>query len=469
MRHLVHVISDLHLGGAAASPGSAAFQMCPPRTHALLSAFIDRLPASSHDQLSHLIIAGDLVDFLAEEPFEAFTADPIAACAKLQRIFDTSMSFWDALNRFSLQRRGVLSIMLGNHDIELSLPGVREMLFARVRGERVRFMYDNEAFTLGPLLIEHGNRFDPWNAVPHGALRRVRSQLSRRLDVWPAFPALPGSQMVIDVINPLKRDYPFVDLLKPETAAALPIAAALGAVGLPRAWKAFGKFRASQANDYDESSGEPLDPNMVSGFDHSDDELWSAAQDISHGENSQQVNAIGDVLGKGVTAVSNAIKTARIDALFGAFRKLRALQRLHRETFDIGTELPTYLIPATRAAEAGFKVIVYGHTHLPKRVPVKIAGQESAVYLNSGTWADVMCVPEGIWDADEANGRTLFRQFANDLGANSLDKWRRSIATYARIAIDGSEVESANIHFADDDMLVSTTALMERLASPVKV
>ena len=70
--------------------------------------------------------------------------------------------------------------MLGNHDIELSLPGTRQLLLDRLGPGRIDFTYDNEALTIGPVLIEHGNRFDAWNAVPHGALRRLRSQLSRR-------------------------------------------------------------------------------------------------------------------------------------------------------------------------------------------------------------------------------------------------------------------------------------------------
>ena len=36
-----------------------------------------------------------------------------------------------------------------------------------------------------------------------------------------------GSQLVVEVMNAVKRDYPFVDLLKPETEAVLPILAAL--------------------------------------------------------------------------------------------------------------------------------------------------------------------------------------------------------------------------------------------------
>jgi hypothetical protein len=99
----------------------------------------------------------------------------------------------------------------------LALPGIRSLLLDQIGSGRVDFIYDNEAFTFGRVLIEHGNRFDEWNAVPHGSLRRGRSQLSRGLPVKPAFPELPGSRLVVDVMNGLKRQYAFVDLLKRKT------------------------------------------------------------------------------------------------------------------------------------------------------------------------------------------------------------------------------------------------------------
>jgi UDP-2,3-diacylglucosamine pyrophosphatase LpxH len=463
MRHLVHIISDLHLGGASASADGPGFQMCPPSTHRLLAQFIDTVPATTAAQDSHLVIAGDVVDFLAEAPFEAFTVDPASACAKLQSIFDSSSVVWDALARFARERGGRLTLMLGNHDIELSLPGVRQMLLERVGGERVRFIYDNEAFTLGPLLIEHGNRFDAWNAVPHSALRRVRSQLSRQLPVAPGFDAPPGSRLVIDVINPLKRDYPFVDLLKPENAAAFPVAAALGCVGLQQAWNFFGKYRASRSVDFDEGSGEPVNANYVAATPSADAALWNAAQAIAHGANANQVGAFTDVLAKGAAVVGEKVRQARIDAVYAAFRQLAGARRMHRDTFDVGKEDGIYLKPATRAAQAGFKLVVYGHTHLPKRVPMIAPGGQEAVYFNSGTWADVMCVPEGIWDEDEERGRDTFRAFASDLGDNRLSQWRSAIPTYVRIDLDGDRVIGADLFLAGDEAPLTTARLMQRL------
>src|ERR1700675_5055187 len=100
MRHQVYVISDLHLGGAPGAEGHPGFQICPPRTQEMMAAFIDRLPASSADTDAHLVIAGDIVDFLAEEPFQAFTVEPQAALAKFRSIVKSTASIWAALRRF---------------------------------------------------------------------------------------------------------------------------------------------------------------------------------------------------------------------------------------------------------------------------------------------------------------------------------------------------------------------------------
>jgi hypothetical protein len=76
MRQVVYVISDLHLGGAPESAGHPGFQICPPRTQQMLTGFLDRLPGTSNDLDCQLVIAGDIVDFLAEEPFCTYQPEP---------------------------------------------------------------------------------------------------------------------------------------------------------------------------------------------------------------------------------------------------------------------------------------------------------------------------------------------------------------------------------------------------------
>ena len=462
MRTTLYVISDLHLGGAPSADGKPGFQICPPRTQALLAAFIDRLPAASTNSDVRLVLAGDIVDFLAEEPFQAFTADPGAARTKLGEILDRTAPVWNALRRFVAERKGDLTLMLGNHDIELALPGTRQLFLERLGSGRIDFIYDNEAFTCGPVLVEHGNRFDEWNAVPHGALRRVRSQLSRTLPLRPEFPALPGSRLVVDVMNPLKQQYAFIDLLKPEDAGALPIVAALGAGGVREVWQFFQRYRQTWSVDYDENR-EPLDQEYIGAGDQSDQQMFDLAQDIASGGDASQVGAVGDFLQGVAGAVTEKVRAARREALFKAFRGSAGR---HRDAFDVGKENDTYLVPARAAAASGFQVVVYGHTHLAKRIDLGTSGSGFPVYLNTGTWADLMRVPDAIWSASEDQARKELAAFVADLESNKLEKWRRGVPTYARIEIDGDAVQSADVCFADGDggERVTTAALLQRLA-----
>lgn len=457
MRQRIYVISDLHLGGAPGTgAGHRGFQICPPATQAAMAAFIDRLPKPDAATDTRLVLAGDIVDFLAEEPFAAFTPEPAAALAKFRSIVGNTAPVWAALKRYVGERGGALTLMLGNHDIELSLPAVREVLLAEVSGgvgaARVEFLYDNEAFSAGSVLVEHGNRFDAWNAVPHGALRRVRSQLSRRLPVQPEFPALPGSKLVVDVMNGLKRQYPFIDLLKPEDAGALPVAAALGAGGVREVWKFYGQFRRSSGVDFDEGSGEPRDETYIAAGGEAghvgaeDQAMFDLAENIAEGGAAEQVG------------FSEWKAEMRHKALFMAMRQLADK---HRQAFAVEHEDEVYLKPAQHAARAGWRVVVYGHTHLAKRIPL----DGGAVYLNTGTWADLMRLPDAVWGADKDAASRALTDFVGDLAKGALDHWRRSLPTYARIELDeAGAVAHADVHFADDDEAVSSERIWARLA-----
>jgi UDP-2,3-diacylglucosamine pyrophosphatase LpxH len=450
MRTTLFVISDLHLGGAPSADQSPGFQICPPSTQAVMAKFIDNLPRGTAGSEVRLVLAGDIVDFLAEEPFQAFTADPKDARTKLAHILEATSVIWDALKRFVTDRAGAVTLMLGNHDIELSFPSSRRALFERIGPGRIDFIYDNEAFTCGPVLIEHGNRFDEWNAVPHGALRRLRSQQSRGLPVTGKFPTLPGSRLVVDVMNPLKKKYAFVDLLKPEDAGALPIMAALGAGGVRDVWQFYQRYRQAASTDYDEER-EPLDEEFISASVAEEQQLFDLAEDIAQGGNAAEVGALGKML------TSEAL-----------FRALRASVAKHRAAFNVSFEEEKYLVPARRAAKAGFQVVLYGHTHLAKRVPLGAADAPLPIYLNTGTWADLMSMPESVWSADEPQSRRDLQSFVADLERNELERWRRGVPTFARIELEGETVTQADIYFADDNERVTTETLAKRLGGGFK-
>ncbi|NNG23188.1 metallophosphoesterase [Telluria aromaticivorans] len=451
MRSIVYVISDLHLGGAAAGSNRPDFQMCSLHTQALLGQFIEQLPGRTGNADSQLIIAGDIVDFLAEEPFEAFTSDPASAERKLNTILERTSPIWDALQEYVNKRHGALTLLLGNHDVELAMPTVRQVLLNRLGEGRVHLIYDNEAFTLGPLLIEHGNRYDEWNAVPHDALRRVRSQLSRRQPINPPFPAMPGSRMVEELVNPLKQQYAFVDLLKPEDAALLPVLIALGAGGIKEAWTFFRNFVKTRAVDYDENR-EPVVPGFIAAQTVSDESMFLLAQSIASDGAPGQISA-------GAPKLFD--REARRAALYKCFR---AQSDLHRKAFNMHTEKEIYLMPAHAAASAGFQVVVYGHTHHVKKVALGDSPNGLPVYLNTGTWADLICVPTAVWAVEENIARDALQAFIDDLEGNHLTSWRRSLPTYAKIEIDGELVISADVYFADDHAQVTADALAHRLA-----
>ena len=86
----------------------------------------------------------------------------------------------------AIDHRRRLTILLGNHDLELGLPAVQAMLLQALGGRRHRVAWvdDGRAYRLGGVLIEHGNRYDganlnDWNGLR--SLRLAQCAMKRRL------------------------------------------------------------------------------------------------------------------------------------------------------------------------------------------------------------------------------------------------------------------------------------------------
>jgi UDP-2,3-diacylglucosamine pyrophosphatase LpxH len=217
----IFVIPDLHIGGGE------GFQMLGAAGQARLADFGRWLAERQRSgQSVELVLAGDIVDFLAEEPWEAFTHDENVALVKLDRIVQRTRPIWQAWAEL-VAAGGRLIFLLGNHDIERCFP----KLVARIRelmGEgQVQFVHDNQALVLGGgILIEHGNRYDGWNRVQHDDLRAIRSAFSRREEAGD-IAVQPGSELVVRLMNDVKQQVAFIDLLKPEGGALVPLLVAL--------------------------------------------------------------------------------------------------------------------------------------------------------------------------------------------------------------------------------------------------
>ena len=443
MKKTLFVISDLHLGGTPASDGKPSFQMCSPSGRARLAEFIRYAGAQrTSDCAVTLVLAGDIVDFLAEEEFTPFTINDAVAAQKLERIMQRTDEIWQALQLFAASG-SKLVLLLGNHDIELSLPASRTLLLERLRSGKVEFIYDNQAFTDGPVIIEHGNRYDSWNVINHDALREVRSALSRR-EIPPKFDCPAGSLMVVNIMNRIKSRFPFVDLLKPEDAALLPLLAVLDPSSLKEATKAIGLWRKQSKVEFDED-GVPIDVANIAAASSNDEAAIDLAMEL-YGEDQGDISLVDDARNfydLWQLARTNKDQDAQLSKLYTA---LRARAESTWQTLDVNRETEQFINPARAAAARGFRVVVFGHTHLVKRVPLDAEG---SVYLNTGTWADLMQVPEPVLNGDEPEAKRQLETFVKDLAANQLQTWRRQVPTFARIDLDSNAVTSADVYFFD--------------------
>lgn len=463
----IFLISDLHLGGMqpiSADPDDRGFRIC---THGPdLARFVSAL--ADKPSPVELIVNGDMVDFLAEEDdgggWTAFTSDQAAAVRKLDAIIDRERALFEAFGKL-LERGHRLVILLGNHDLELTLPAVRRRLAERIgiRGNHdYQFIIDGEAYVVGRALIEHGNRYDPYNVVDYDGLRRVRSLLSRNLPVPDeyAFEAPAGSHMVADVINPIKKEYRLIDLLKPENGAAIPILMALepgyrkiltrvATLSLKsRKHRMATPAMPSFAGDISATSGDSWRPDgfasdissaaLPDALTTAMREAMGADADVLLAAVAAEPDFAGDIstfegvdralgMARMLLSSSKAAFDSRLPSLLAAVRALKSDTSMARDA-ECFTE---YFEAATDLAKNGFDHVIFGHTHFAR--DVSLPG--GARYLNSGTWADLIHFPTDILNGTEQQARDGLRAFVEDMGKGRLRAWTAFTPTYVKLTV----------------------------------
>jgi UDP-2,3-diacylglucosamine pyrophosphatase LpxH len=429
----LYVISDLHLGGPS------DFQIF--NSGAELKRLIDSLCTISPDSKIALLINGDFVDFLAELPAMHF--DPAGAIKKLNRIAKEDPSFtpvFEALKTFANTKNRRLIINLGNHDLELALPWVRACLLAILSGGdeaacgRITFAIDGAGFPCqvgrATVLCVHGNEVDTWNVADYETIRRFGLEVmhGRPIDTW-----IPnaGSQLVIDVMNDLKRRYPFIDLLKPETQAAVPTLLALapdqhdklraiGATVRRLAWdkiKRITGFLGSEEADLTGRTAAAIDILAtrssyvsaigVSEFDrqqYAEMLLDDAEERLNRG--TSPMTLIGsDELERYLGVTSAVMKLIRGEDTAEVLRE--ALGNLHKDrSFDPSAVDETFNLLDEQVGD-GFDFLIAGHTHLARALPRK---KRSGWYFNSGTWARLIKLDNRVL-GDAAEFKKVFETF----------------------------------------------------------
>lgn len=443
MRRII-IISDLHIGG----------KYKPMLGHPeLLVAFLEQLSEyrASADETVELVINGDFVDFLAIEPFSGWTPDEAACSSKLNEAFERFEKVFDAL-KLCLSKVSRFTLLLGNHDIESALPRVHRQLLERLgtNPHQCLFYSDNQAYRIGDLLIEHGNRYDSWNAIDYTGLRKVLSQASR-LEPLAQLSICPGSQMVEELINPLKEDYPLVELLKPETKIVPLLLAALepslksDVKRLYRVFKLWSDqwLRMRSWIPKISSGGEELIAAPTLGAGLPGDIRSAFADELTGSVNEEELVSVGGKL-------KSIWKKIRPDGIAAKVRnheqipdsqiqriQLSLAKALDKDrTFDDDGPDGPYLEAARRLCRARGdgvpqpKIAVMGHTHLVRQVGLG----DGSLYLNTGTWVDLIKVPKECLEQTDA-GRAELGRWLQQIVLDS-DSLRFADPAYADVCLD---------------------------------
>jgi UDP-2,3-diacylglucosamine pyrophosphatase LpxH len=233
----LYVVSDIHLGGRRDSQDN--FQIFNRGER--LGNLIRYIAEQRVDQDVALVLNGDIIDSLAEDEVPGYVALDGGTAQRMMTHICQDPAFlpvWEGLADFVKTPRRHLVFVVGNHDIELALPIVEDFIRDHLAGTnenaqaRIHFATHGGGFTCGVagarVFCTHGNEIDDWNYVDYNGLGQLANAINAGRTVESSkWKPNAGTRLVVDVMNTVKRRYPFVDLLKPEVAAVASVLLAL--------------------------------------------------------------------------------------------------------------------------------------------------------------------------------------------------------------------------------------------------
>jgi len=409
----IHVISDIHMGGL---PGAQIL-----RETARLAGFIRRLAAERPDAPVALVLDGDVFDSLAEDLGGAYVAVEQAQAVVARIMDDASFKpVWLALAEFVRTPQRTLVFVIGNHDIEIALPPVQRLVQARLAGDdlaaraRIEFSTAGAGYTclVGAARVYciHGNEVDAWNYNRYEDLARLGRRLNAGQPFDPAdWHPNAGTKMVKEVMNAVKRRYAWIDLLKPETAAAVgtllvidpgqvkKLGELLGIVGERQ--RGAGAIDARLSAEHAPSSATSAKPPAL-------DQLLGphlrAAQPARPAAADDMLLAAEQQLSGSPAAPDGTLGTGQLiwDQLTGwltGVDKPEALRRALQDwlrgdkTFDVADRDETFT-EVMKTVGPSVDIVVTGHTHLARAFQL----DDGRLYFNSGTWIRLMQFTEAM-------------------------------------------------------------------------
>jgi UDP-2,3-diacylglucosamine pyrophosphatase LpxH len=392
-RKVTVVVSDLHIGGGPQDPGDDFIYQANqfPRMVQELGS----TPEGSAGQIE-LIINGDFLELAQTEPnvykldSAKYWCTEAESMRKLESILKGHTEIFEAIDAF--QTRGnAVTIMPGNHDIDLCWAGVRERIRRAVRG--VEF----ETGTVwllrygGRMRISHGNQLDPANRFEHWDNPVLLADYAeKRLEMC------PGTLFMVRFVNWLEKRYPFADNLHPVTRLA-GILAKESRFGLAAASWMLARFAARYPVDFlgkEPSDGLRTGKQLLEAIRYDSrfrarlTEVYREVREEPGATEESVAKALGseaamaDFMADSMAAIEMETWTALFDM---------AQPDILNLSDDSGDTLAiiqsgklaedTWRREAEEQWRQGAEVVVFGHTHLPETMR-----QGRRAYYNPGSW-----------------------------------------------------------------------------------
>ncbi|MEW6599699.1 MAG: metallophosphoesterase [Nitrospirota bacterium] len=442
----IYVISDIHLGGRRDSQEN--FQIFNRGER--LGNLIRHITEQRREEDIALILNGDIIDSLAEKNVPGYVAlDRGTAERMMVHMFDdpSFKPVWDGLTYFIGKEKRHLVFIVGNHDIELSLPVVEHYIRRRLAENngnaesRIHFATHGSGFTCSvagaQVFCTHGNEVDEWNCVDYNLLSQLANAINAGRTVEQSkWKPNAGTRLVIDVMNKIKRDHPFVDVLKPETAAVASILLALNKnvfkdINLEDAFPILrDKIRGSlitknllgaEATDLakvpteeiaNEAAEQLLGPSFLDAVNEkrtggrytSEDDLLrnaekaiegaASTEDVEASERSPETLGLWDM----------------ITGWVGLVPKPEALRRALKDwlkddrSFDVDNIDDTLFEDMKDRAGNNIDFVVTGHTHKPRA----LCFSGNRYYYNCGTWIRTLRLTKEVLDDQEAFEKSVW-------------------------------------------------------------
>jgi UDP-2,3-diacylglucosamine pyrophosphatase LpxH len=405
----VIVLSDLHL--SSNEPGRGLFG-----ADKVLEEFLLWVIEQRHST-TMVVLNGDILDFLFAASLPGLDANKLER--ETDAIIESHRPVFKALGKVACSPQHSLVIISGNHDPEMIFHGVRRRIEAALgaggRRPSVTWLVYGEALALtvgcARILIEHGDRLDPWNEIDRDDLSSAASLSSRGLANYHEYLPPLGSRLVSEHLLKLRGSYPWVELLKPEREAMLPLLLFLTSF----------KELAGHAAALDLYLQAEVKSKLTKLREWKDPAYKFRKESTSKAS-----------IGNRIREKAESFREARAEAKRAEL--IAQLQHAARNDTFFREDVPdgAYAKDLDFLLRNGADLLIHGHTHSAKAYPVS-----GGMYFNSGTWARLLRLPEG-------GGKAVWDKFLQSIESNSYEMLERP--TFVRVTLDPEGTTSAALH-----------------------